>query len=112
MGRLADEGGLVSGAATWLVLDYGSSLNQLGALLPLAQERTAARRSLSPLLWGRDFSPCFDGVGCWVFCSSAVVDRQIRKDLRDLLTGVNNLITEMMNLTGQRRRRSVEEALL
>jgi hypothetical protein len=92
------------------MLDFGSSLNEMGTPLPLVQERMAAKMSLSPLLWGEGASlPVLKGsdIGFSARLLSSI-DRfpevllrgHRGQDLIDLLTGVNNLITEMKNWTG------------
>jgi hypothetical protein len=72
-----------SSAGPWLILDYGSSWDKVGALLPLAYEHRASRGSLLTVLWvgeGGASLPSLKGLGD----SSSVlllswIDRSLRE---------------------------------
>jgi hypothetical protein len=92
--KQTEGGSLISGAGPWLGLadtrwEICCSWNRGGEKLGVP---AASALRGEPSLH-------FEGLGCWIFCSSAVLDRQsdLQKALwgvynvRDLLTGVNYL---------------------
>jgi hypothetical protein len=71
----AGEGSRFQGLGPRLVLDHGPSWHWMKALPYLLKERVWLE---CPCLQysGGTLSPCFEGLTCCVYCTSAIIERQ------------------------------------